>query len=78
MIRNTAKRLGSRDSLEIKHHPFFSGINWKDVAQKKLKPSKPILQYSDLNKNIKLNKSPLVNVTCQRKIDGWTFVKNSK
>ena len=27
---------GPRDSLDIKEHPFFLGVNWDDVIDKKI------------------------------------------
>ncbi len=29
---------GSRDAFEVMEHPFFLGINWDDVYNKKLRP----------------------------------------
>jgi protein-serine/threonine kinase len=36
------KRLGAgvRDAEEIKEHPFFRGINWRDVYERKLRVPK--------------------------------------
>jgi len=75
LIKDPTKRLGAKGAEGIKRHPFFSGINWKDVLQRKLKPSKPILHGQEPSKSIKLNKSPIINVGCQKKIEGWSFVK---
>merc|ERR1712137_1014970 len=37
--RNTKKRLGCTSGAdEIKKHKFFSGLNWNNVAKRKLKP----------------------------------------
>lgn len=43
MQRNPAKRLGSGkgDAEEIKNHKFFTGVNWNEVYNKKLKPPLP-------------------------------------
>lgn len=37
--RNPRKRLGAGpgDAEELKQHKFFSGINWQDVQNEKLK-----------------------------------------
>ena len=41
--RDPAKRLGAgpSDAEEVMQHPFFKGINWKDVKERKLKMPKP-------------------------------------
>jgi serine/threonine protein kinase len=41
--RNPSKRLGAgpEGADEIKRHPFFNGIDWQTVRDKKLKPPKP-------------------------------------
>jgi hypothetical protein len=36
--KNPKTRLGVIDKSEIKKHPFFKGINWDDVLNKKLEP----------------------------------------
>ncbi|KAI9300204.1 kinase-like domain-containing protein [Cunninghamella echinulata] len=38
--RNPNRRLGSgkSDGLEIRQHPFFSGVNWDDILAKKVTP----------------------------------------
>jgi len=41
--RDPSQRLGSGpgDAEEVMEHPFFKGINWKDVKDRKLKMPKP-------------------------------------
>ncbi len=41
--RNPSKRLGagSEGAEEIKRHPFFKGIDWQVVKDKKMTPPKP-------------------------------------
>ena len=41
--RNPSKRLGAGPggADEIKKHPFFNGIDWEAVRDRKLKPPKP-------------------------------------
>jgi len=74
--RDPARRLGSgpKDSYEIKSHPFFAGINWDDVAQRKLKPPKPQIANIISETKIVLEESPIIST--QKRIDGWTFIKN--
>eukprot|EP00479_Gromia_sphaerica_P003452 TRINITY_DN14029_c0_g1_i2.p1 TRINITY_DN14029_c0_g1~~TRINITY_DN14029_c0_g1_i2.p1 ORF type:complete len:117 (+),score=13.72 TRINITY_DN14029_c0_g1_i2:748-1098(+) len=39
MNRNAQKRLGSKaDAIEIKSHPFFNGVDWDALLNKKLRP----------------------------------------
>lgn len=37
--RNPAERLGANGSMEIKSHPFFHGIDWKKLLQRKYEPT---------------------------------------
>ena len=42
--KDPKKRLGSKDTQEIKTHPFFEKINWKAIMNKAIKaPFIPIL-----------------------------------
>lgn len=44
-----SKRLGysARDAEEIKEHPFFNGVNWEMIYQRKIKPNfKPKIRYA--------------------------------
>lgn len=42
MEKNPQKRLGARGVQEIKNHKFFKGLNWDDLAKKKIAaPFKP-------------------------------------
>ncbi|TMW57087.1 hypothetical protein Poli38472_003012 [Pythium oligandrum] len=36
--RNPVERLGSKNADDVKNHPFFRGINWKDLYDRKLQP----------------------------------------
>eukprot|EP01016_Furgasonia_blochmanni_P040196 TRINITY_DN5101_c0_g2_i2.p1 TRINITY_DN5101_c0_g2~~TRINITY_DN5101_c0_g2_i2.p1 ORF type:complete len:295 (+),score=67.55 TRINITY_DN5101_c0_g2_i2:552-1436(+) len=45
LCRNPAQRLGAKnDADEIKQHPWFAGLNWNDVMERKLKPPAPLLK----------------------------------
>jgi len=77
--RNPPKRLGAGklDAEEIKAHPFFAKINWKDVEQRKLKvpvPDKRVnfgmkipLNFMDLGSGHQTGSGP-------NHITGWSFV----
>lgn len=46
MKRQVSQRLGSgpSDGLEVRSHPFFKNVNWKDVIERRLEPPiKPVL-----------------------------------
>lgn len=46
MKRQVSQRLGSGpgDGLEVRSHPFFKNVNWKDVFERHLEPPiKPVL-----------------------------------
>lgn len=48
--KNPKRRLGGnhRDATEIKEHPFFNGINWQELRNKRRKaPYKPTLNAED-------------------------------
>jgi protein-serine/threonine kinase len=50
LCRDPKKRLGnSRDSEELKEHPFFKGINWQNVFNRKL--TMPPVDIPKINKN---------------------------
>lgn len=44
--KNPAKRLGAGkgDAEELKSHPFFSGVNWNDVLERKQVMAKPVVR----------------------------------
>lgn len=37
-VTNPKKRLGSKGAEEVKNHPFFQGIDWVSILNKKIKP----------------------------------------
>ncbi|XP_070492020.1 ribosomal protein S6 kinase beta-2 [Chironomus tepperi] len=50
MKRQVSQRLGSGagDGLEVRSHPFFKNVNWKDVFERRLEPPiKPVLRSED-------------------------------
>ena len=68
--RNPQKRLGSgkEGAEEIKAHPWFKGIKWKDVMQRKLTPPKPLIRPI-VKKTIKNVFTETTKIT--HNIDGW-------
>jgi hypothetical protein len=55
--RNPAKRLGSGpdDAEEIKGHPFFTGVDWQQVFERKL-PVPPVPIKRVINQDIPFEK----------------------
>lgn len=74
MIRNPSKRLGSgsKDAEEIKSHPFFEGLSWEDVYQRKMKVPKPVIKNVNCCESIWISDSPAVEGI--DKIEGWDFL----
>jgi hypothetical protein len=73
LTHDPEKRLGGgeTDSEEIKNHPFFKGVNWQDIENKKLEPSyKPEIQdHSDLgNIDIAFLREKPVDSPCLTKL----------
>lgn len=55
MKRQVSQRLGSGpgDGLEVRTHPFFKNVNWKDVFERRLEPPiKPVLVRNQILKKI--------------------------
>lgn len=79
--KNPKERLGSRGKDEVRNHPFFRGINWDDVLNRRLEP--PILDEDlgdiDLKRKIKINDRDYTeaNKTVMR-IKDFTFVRDSE
>lgn len=50
MKRQVSQRLGSGpgDGVDVRSHPFFKNVNWKDVFERRLEPPiKPLLRSED-------------------------------
>ena len=76
MNRNPSKRLGagSKDAKEIKAHPFFAGVLWEEIYQRKAKLPKPALQVlKKADEGVKIWDSPAVEGI--NKVEGWSFVE---
>ena len=69
-------RLGAKnDAEEIRGHPWFNGINWNDVMNRKLKP--PPIEKKEINNAplmLKLSEHSDQNEDARFKIDGWSFI----
>jgi len=73
--RDPDKRLGAKnDAEDIKCHPWFKGVNWDDVYNRKIKPPAP---------DIKKIESPVMNIRIEDTlpkdkgrdyISDWSFV----
>ena len=87
--RNPSKRLGAgpEGAEEIKRHPFFKGIEWKVVKEKKMNPPKPEISPGLLNvaqcseeQIRKIYDDPENEIDQDifenRTVEGWSFVKD--
>jgi serine/threonine protein kinase len=52
--RDPAKRIGSKnDAMELMEHPFFDGLEWDDIANKRHDmPWKPKIKHAEDTSNI--------------------------
>jgi len=73
LARKPEKRLGGgpSDAEEVKSHPWFSGINWDDVINKRLKLPKPYIR--PVPKNLSLPNIFRDNRKEKNIIEGWNF-----
>jgi len=77
--RDPSKRLGSEkgDANEIKSHPFFNGVDWNLVMQKKNKMPTPI--FKSLDELMKVDENMVYNSgQSWQTIEGWSFVKENQ
>ncbi|CAD8054131.1 unnamed protein product [Paramecium sonneborni] len=74
--RNPSKRLGAKkDSEEVKAHPWFQGINWDDVMNKKLPVPMPSIM-NQANQTIQVNFEEDSQIQQKKAIDNWTFISD--
>jgi len=83
--KTPSKRLGAvKGASEIKNHPWFKNVNWKDVFDRKVEPPFPYLK-----RKVKKGDGQIIievpdDLYKERKeleedqnfINGWSFVKN--
>jgi hypothetical protein len=56
LSRDPSKRLGSqRDASEVREHPFFEGINWIDVMNRKMPVPKVDIPKINMNETMKVS-----------------------
>eukprot|EP00347_Sterkiella_histriomuscorum_P002658 403367298 len=75
--RNPLERLGAGDlgAKEIKEHPFFEGINWNDVINKRTYPlfkKRKVVRREqiDLERYIEM-----IGSTDEEKMEDWSFIR---
>jgi len=80
--RNPSKRLGAgpQDAEEIKQHPFFKGVNWKEVYDRKLTPPKPTIKKESfaIRMSPEMLQSSTASVSPENNIVGWSFAGHNK
>jgi len=77
--KDPKQRLGSNDSFDaIWQHPFFKGIDWKTLEEKRVKPpekekvaKKPKEDNKRFSKVLKVDSTPRIN---QNLFQGFTFI----
>ncbi|XP_076464763.1 ribosomal protein S6 kinase alpha-5-like [Babylonia areolata] len=86
MIKDPSKRLGARGVKEIKRHRFFKGLNWEDLAQKripapftpKIKDDLDVSNFSEDFTNMPPTESPAIAPDMGNKLfKGYSFVAPS-
>lgn len=78
LVKDPCKRLGSEfGAIEIKSHPWFYGLNWEDVVNRKLNPPRPSIKkfkVNDIKTPLKFQKDEKELITS---ITGWTFIEET-
>lgn len=78
--KDPGRRLGSGDgdSEEIKNHPYFDGINWNDIYNRRIKPPKPKKKIHIpelISSDMFVDTHPQAE---EQKVEGWSFVQNNQ
>jgi hypothetical protein len=63
------------DGADIKKHPWFKGINWDEVYQRKLKPPLPEKKMPKLNNAINTKIEDNISNDDRNRIPDWSFIK---
>ena len=79
LMKDPEQRLGSNVSFDaIRQHPFFKGIDWKALQEKRVKPPKkekfaknPEQDNQRFSKVLKVDSSPRIN---QNLFEGFSFI----
>jgi hypothetical protein len=69
---------GPTDAEEIKQHPWFKGVNWNSVYNRKMNPIKPIANKINTCAFSTPLATPGVAEPTKNRIAGWSFIKFNK
>jgi hypothetical protein len=70
LMKNPTKRLGSNGSDDtVQQHPFFKGIDWKALQEKRVKPP----EKENVSKPTEMDKHGISKVL---KEDNTSFIRN--
>lgn len=74
--RDPKKRLGAGpgDAEEVKKHPFFKGVDWREVLERKLKPPKPSIKPVVEREEAFHMFKELEEDDDESKMERWTFI----
>ena len=73
--RDQHQRLGALSSEQIKKHSFFSGLNWKDVYEKRLTPPFRVNPKDNFREIPASRIFGELSVECSNKLQDWSFIQ---
>mmetsp|Transcript_38531 Transcript_38531/g.28380 ORF Transcript_38531/g.28380 Transcript_38531/m.28380 type:complete len:109 (+) Transcript_38531:1885-2211(+) len=80
--RHPMQRLGSRGASEVKKHPFFNGIDWDDVKNRKTFPpvrKKKLPKLKDISVGDFLDPESIGALQREKlKLPDWSFVNDEE